>query len=153
MISSASGRPMRIGEAAERTGIPAKTIRFYEQIGLRSPAERLENRYRSYTQRDLQTLQFIRRARNMGFSVKEVSELLRLYRDRNRTSRDVKRLALAHVAELDRKIAELAALRYTIAELARRCHGDQRPECPILKEFADIAPSRRREPGSARPNR
>ncbi len=144
---------MRIGEAAERTGIPAKTIRFYEQIGLMSPAERLENRYRSYTQRDLQTLPFIRRARNLGFSVKEVSELLRLYRDRNRTSRDVKRLALAHVAELDRKIAELAALRDTIAELARRCHGDQRPECPILKEFAEIAPSRRREPRSARPDR
>jgi Cu(I)-responsive transcriptional regulator len=124
-----------IGEAAARAGVPAKTIRFYEEVGLIAPAARLENRYRGYHENDVQTLRFIQRARSLGFSLKEVGELLTLYRDRHRASKDVKRLALEHVAELDRKIAELTSLRDTIAELARRCHGDQRPECPILGEL------------------
>jgi MerR family copper efflux transcriptional regulator len=124
---------MMIGEAASSSGVPPKTIRFYEDIGLITPAERLENRYRAYDESDVQTLRFIRRARNLGFSLKDVSKLLSLYRDRRRAAKDVKRLALAHVAELDRKIAELTAIRNTIADLARRCHGDKRPECPILE--------------------
>lgn len=124
-----------IGEAASRTGVPPKTIRFYEDIGLIAPTGRLENRYRAYAEKDIQTLRFIHRARNLGFSLKEVGELLTLYRDRHRTSKDVKRLALVHVAELDRKIAELTSIRDSIAELARRCRGDQRPECPILDEL------------------
>lgn len=123
---------MRIGEAASRSGVPPKTIRFYEEIGLIAPAARLDNRYRAYDENDVQTLRFVHRARSLGFSLKEVGGLLALYRDRRRASRDVKRLALAHVAELDRKIAELTAIRDTIADLAERCHGDQRPQCPIL---------------------
>jgi MerR family copper efflux transcriptional regulator len=126
---------MSIGEAASRSGMPPKTIRYYEEIGLIAPAERRENRYRAYDEKDVQTLRFIQRARSLGFSLKEVADLLALYRDRRRASRDVKRLALAHVAELDRKIAELKAIRNTIADLAVRCRGDQRPECPILEEL------------------
>jgi Cu(I)-responsive transcriptional regulator len=126
---------MTIGEAAQRSGVPPKTIRFYETIGLIAPAERRENRYRSYDGRDIETLRFVHRARSLGFSLKEVGALLSLYRDRRRASKDVKRLALAHVADLDRKIAELTAMRNTIAELARRCHGDDRPECPILEDL------------------
>jgi Cu(I)-responsive transcriptional regulator len=126
---------MTIGEAAQRSGVPPKTIRFYETIGLIAPAERRENRYRSYDGRDIETLRFVHRARSLGFSLKEVGALLSLYRDRRRASKDVKRLALAHVADLDRKIAKLTAMRNTIAELARRCHGDDRPECPILEDL------------------
>ena len=126
---------LSIGEAASQSGVPPKTIRYYEEIGLIAPAERLENRYRAYDDNDVQTLRFIQRARSLGFSLKEVASLLSLYRDRRRASWDVKRLALAHVAELDRKIAEMKAIRDTIADLAERCHGDQRPECPILEEL------------------
>lgn len=126
---------LSIGEAASQSGVPPKTIRYYEEIGLIAPAERLENHYRAYDDNDVQTLRFIQRARSLGFSLKEVASLLSLYRDRRRASRDVKRLALTHVAELDRKIAEMKAIRDTIADLAERCHGDQRPECPILEEL------------------
>lgn len=126
---------MTIGQAASRSGVPPKTIRFYEDIGLTTPAERMENRYRTYDDADIQTLRFINRARALGFSLTEVGELLALYRDRRRASKEVKRLALKHVAELDHKIAELTAIRNTIAQLAERCHGDQRPECPILEEL------------------
>ncbi|MBU6464583.1 MAG: Cu(I)-responsive transcriptional regulator [Bradyrhizobium sp.] len=133
---------MSIGEAASQSGVPPKTIRYYEEIGLITPAERLENRYRAYDDNDVQTLRFIQRARSLGFSLKEVAALLSLYRDRRRASRDVKRLALAHVAELDRKIAEMKAIRNTIADLAARCHGDQRPECQILEELETPEPLR-----------
>jgi Cu(I)-responsive transcriptional regulator len=126
---------MTIGEAASRSGVPAKTIRYYEEIGLIAPAERLTNRYRRYGERDVEVLRFVHRARALGFPLKEVGALLALYRDRRRASKDVKRVALAHVAELDRRIAELTAIRRTIAHLAERCHGDQRPACPILDEL------------------
>jgi Cu(I)-responsive transcriptional regulator len=126
---------MSIGEAASRSGVPPKTIRYYEEIGLIAPAARLENRYRAYDRNDVQTLRFIQRARSLGFSLKEVGELLALYRDRRRHARDVKRLALARVTEFDHKIAELKAIRNAIADLAERCRGDQRPECPILEEL------------------
>ncbi len=129
-----------IGEAAARTGVPPKTIRFYEEIGLIAPAERLENRYRSYDEADIRTLRFIHRARGLGFSLKDIAALLALYRDRKRASREVKRLALARVAELDRKIAEMTAIRNTIADLAARCHGNNRPDCPILDELEAAAP-------------
>ncbi len=124
-----------IGEAASRCGVPPKTIRFYEEIGLIEPAERTENRYRHYNGNDIQTLRFINRARNLGFTLKEVGELLALYRDHRRANKEVKRLALARVADLDREIAELTRIRNVIAELARRCRGDKRPECPILDEL------------------
>jgi Cu(I)-responsive transcriptional regulator len=126
---------MTIGQAAARSGVPPKTIRFYEGKGLIAPAERLDNRYRSYDENDVRTLRFIHRARSLGFSLKDVGELLSLYQDRQRASKNVKRVALSHVAALDRKIAELTAIRDAIADLARRCHGDHRPECPIIEEL------------------
>jgi MerR family copper efflux transcriptional regulator len=124
-----------IGEAALRSGMPPKTIRFYEQIGLIKPAQRLANHYRAYSEKDVHTLKFVHRARNLGFSLKDIQALLSLYRDRKRASRDVKRLALQHIAEVDRKIAELSAIRNAIAGLAQKCHGDDRPQCPILDEL------------------
>jgi MerR family copper efflux transcriptional regulator len=130
-----SNGSMTIGEVAARTGVPPKTIRFYEEAGIIAHPNRDENRYRTYSDVDVQTLRFIAYARSLGFSLKEVGELLSLYRDRRRASKDVKRLALSHVADLDRKIAELTAIRKSIADLARRCHGDNRPECPILEEL------------------
>ncbi len=126
---------MTIGEVAARTDVPPKTIRYYENIGLIKPPERLENRYRTYGETDVQTLRFIHRARSLGFSLKNISALLALYQDRKRASREVKRLALEHVGELDRKIAELTAIRKAIAELAEHCHGNDRPDCPILDEL------------------
>lgn len=130
-----SARIMTIGEAASRSGMPRKTIRFYEEIGLIKPAERSANQYRAYREKDVHTLRFIHRARGLGFSLKDIQALLSLYRDGGRASREVKRLALRHVAEIDRKIAELTALRNTVSALAQRCHGDDRPECPILNEL------------------
>jgi len=126
---------MTIGQASASSGISSKTIRFYEELGLLRPAERFANGYRAYDESNIQTLRFIRRARDLGFSLQEIDKLLALYRNRRRASEDVKRLALAHVAEIDHKIAELTQIRDTLAELARRCRGDQRPECPILDEL------------------
>jgi MerR family copper efflux transcriptional regulator len=124
-----------IGQAAVSSGVPSKTIRFYEQLGLVKPAERLANGYRAYDESNVQTLRFIRRARDLGFSLPEIDKLLALYRNRRRASEDVKRLALAHIADVDQKIAELTRIRDTLTELARHCHGDQRPDCPILAEL------------------
>jgi len=130
---------MTISEAAARTGVPPKTIRFYEEAGIIKPAARGDNRYRVYRDADVHTLRFIHRARGLGFPLKDVAALLALYRDRGRASRQVKRLALQHAAELDRKIAEMTAIRNTIFALAEQCHGDQRPECPILDELGASA--------------
>jgi MerR family copper efflux transcriptional regulator len=130
-----SSEMMTIGEAASRSGVPPKTIRFYEEAGIIARATRGENRYRTYSDADVQTLRFIQRARGLGFSLKEVADLLALYRNRRRASREVKKLALQHVADLNRKIAEMTAIRDTIAGLAKHCHGDERPECPILDEL------------------
>jgi MerR family copper efflux transcriptional regulator len=124
-----------IGQASTSSGVPPKTIRFYEQLGLMRPAERLANGYRAYDESNVQTLRFIRRARDLGFSLPEIDKLLALYRNRRRASEDVKRLALAHVADLEQKIAELTRIRDTLSELARHCRGDQRPECPILEDL------------------
>lgn len=126
---------MTIGAASRSSGVPPKTVRFYEQLGLVKPAERLANGYRAYDESNVQTLRFIRRARDLGFSLPEIDKLLALYRNRRRASEDVKRLALAHIADLDRKIAELTRIRDTLTELARHCRGDQRPECPILEDL------------------
>jgi Cu(I)-responsive transcriptional regulator len=126
---------MTISEAAIRSGVPPKTIRFYEEAGVIKPAARRDNRYRAYREADVHTLRFIYRARSLGFPLKEVTALLELYGNRGRASRDVKKRALQHVAELDRKIAELTAIRETIYALAERCHGDARPECPILDDL------------------
>lgn len=126
---------MTIGEAARRSGVPTKTIRYYESIGLIGPAVRAENRYRSYSDDEVATLRLVGGARRLGFSVEDLKNLVALYRDRSRASADVKTLAQQHIARLDRKLAELRVVRGALADLVQRCHGDDRPECPILDEL------------------
>jgi Cu(I)-responsive transcriptional regulator len=127
---------MNIGEVAEKSGIPAKTIRYYEDVGLIPPARRTESGYRDYDDRDLATLRFVQRARSLGFSVKDVGALLALWHDNARASAEVKALAADHVNEIDRKLAELKSMRRTLVDLMERCHGDDRPDCPILDDLA-----------------
>lgn len=131
---------MNIGHVAALTGLPAKTIRYYESIGLAQPASRRSSGYRDYAQQDVHRLRFIARARALGFSVDEVRHLLALYDDRDRASADVKALVLEHVGTIERKIADLESLRRALTELAERCHGDDRPDCPILDDLAGAAP-------------
>lgn len=123
---------MNIGTVAEKSGVPPKTIRYYETIGLIEAAGRRPNGYRAYSARDTQTLNFIKRARGLGFPVEEVRELLDLWRDQARSNADVKALANRHVKALDRKIEELQAMRRVLTDLVSRCRGDARPDCPIL---------------------
>jgi len=127
---------MHIGTVAKKSGIAAKTIRYYESIGLIESAERTESGYRVYGQRDVETLRFIQRARSLGFSVADVGNLLALWRDKQRASAQVKALATRHVEEIDIKIAELQAMRDALDDLVQRCHGDDRPDCPILTNLA-----------------
>jgi Cu(I)-responsive transcriptional regulator len=126
---------MNIGTAAEHTRLPPKTIRYYEDIALIRPS-RAENGYRDYSERDVHRLRFLQRARSLGFTIEECRTLLSLYDDQHRSSADVKALALAKVNEIERKIAELKSLKSTLAELARSCHGDDRPDCPIIEDLA-----------------
>ncbi len=126
---------MNIGEAERHSGLTAKTIRYYESIGLVAPARRA-NGYRSYDTRDLHMLSFLHRARGLGFSIAECRALLSLYRDSGRASADVKAIAETHLAQIDRKIAEMQGLRATLATLVEACHGDHRPDCPILDDLA-----------------
>ncbi len=127
---------MNIGEAAKQSGVAAKTIRYYEEIGLLPAAVRAANGYRSYTREAVETLRFISQARRLGFSVSECRDLLMLYQDRNRASADVKALTLSHIAQIDEKLAELQEIRATLVELTEKCRGDSRPDCPILKGLA-----------------
>jgi Cu(I)-responsive transcriptional regulator len=127
---------MNIGSVAEATGLPAKTIRYYESIGLVGPAERSTGNYRLYGEREVATLRFIERARRLGFSLKEVKELLALWHDRQRASADVRRLAEVQMRRLDERLAELGEMRRSLEHLVARCHGDHRPDCPILDELA-----------------
>ena len=127
---------MKIGEAARASGVSAKTIRYYESIGLIPRASRSESGYRSFVQMDIDTLRFVQRARSLGFSVKDVARLLDLWRDRSRVSSAVKTLATEQLGEIDRKIDELRSMRDTLEYLAEQCHGDQRPDCPILDGIA-----------------
>jgi MerR family copper efflux transcriptional regulator len=126
---------MNIGQAAKHSGLSAKMIRYYESIGLLKPAGRSDSGYRLYGAQDLHVLAFIKRSRDLGFSLEEVGKLLTLWQDRERASADVKALALAHVDELNRKITELTALRDTLGELVQHCQGDHRPDCPILRDL------------------
>ena len=126
---------MNIGQAAKKSGLTAKMIRYYESIGLLPEAGRSDRGYRQYSQQDLHSLAFIRRSRDLGFSLEEVGKLLQLWQDRGRASADVKALARDHIEELNRKIAELAGLRDTLQELVDHCQGDHRPDCPILKDL------------------
>jgi MerR family copper efflux transcriptional regulator len=130
---------MNIGQAAEASGVSAKAIRYYETAGLIAPAGRSEGGYRVYGEHDVRVLRFIRRARDLGFSIERIRRLLDLWHDRARASADVKRLALDHVGEIDAKIAALAAMRDTVQDLANACDGDHRPDCPILRDLEGSA--------------
>jgi len=126
---------VKIGEAAERSGVSAKMIRYYESIGLLAPAPRRGNTYRDFDEKDLHDLRFIRRARSLGFSVEEITRLLALWRDKSRPSREVKAIASAHIDALNERIAELQSMVSTLQHLSQHCHGDHRPDCPILEDL------------------
>lgn len=125
-----------IGEASALTGVSAKMIRHYEATGLVPPASRTFANYRLYNDADLHRLRFIRRARTLGFSMAQIAQLLGLWSDPDRSSAEVKALAEAHAADLEARIREMQAMQRTLASLARHCHGDQRPDCPILDDLA-----------------
>ena len=127
-----------IGQASDASGVSAKMIRHYEKIGVIPPADRTFSNYRVYSQNDVHTLQFVRRARDLGFSMKQIQGLLGLWQGR-RPSREVRKMALEHVKELETKIAEMDAMKRTLANLAAHCHGDDRPDCPILDDLAHHA--------------
>jgi MerR family copper efflux transcriptional regulator len=127
---------MNIGEAARSSGVSAKTIRYYESIGLIPPADRTGAGYRCFDGNAIETLRFIQRSRSLGFPVRDVGRLLDLWRDRGRSSAEVKAMAVAHMASIDQKIAELRSMRDSLRDLSERCHGDDRPECPILDGLA-----------------
>lgn len=127
---------MNIGEAARASGLSAKMVRHYESIGLTGEARRTGAGYRVYSAREVQMLQFIRRGRELGFSLEQIRALLALWQDRQRASKDVRALANAHIAQLDQKIADMQAMRRTLENLASACHGDERPDCPILDDLA-----------------
>lgn len=127
---------MNIGEAAQASGISAKMIRHYEDIGLIPKAGRTASGYRVYSHQDLHMLRFIRRARNLGFAIEQIRDLLSLWRNKRRTSQKVKELAMSHIRELDDRILELQEIREAISHLASHCHGDDRPDCPILDVLA-----------------
>ena len=129
-----------IGEAARHSGVSAKMIRHYESLGLLPQARRTAAGYRLYDGKDIHTLRFVRRARDLGFSIDEIERLLGLWQNRRRSSVDVRRIALVHIADLDRRIDELQAMRRTLQRLVRHCHGDERPDCPILDDLAGASP-------------
>lgn len=126
---------MNIGDVAERTGLPAKTIRYYEDIGLITPL-RGDNGYRRFRDSDVHKLAFLGRARGLGFSIEECRDLLALWEDRGRASADVRAIAEEHLRQIGVKIAELSAMKETLSELVHACHGDHRPDCPILNDLA-----------------
>jgi MerR family gold-responsive transcriptional activator of gol and ges genes len=141
---------MNIGEASKASGVSAKMIRYYEDIELIPPAARSEAGYRAYARNDVHRLRFIRRARDLGFSVAEIGELLGLWNDRSRQSADVKRLAQAHIVELEDRIRHLREMADTLQELIGCCAGDERPDCPILATLEDTAGEEMREQPPAR---
>lgn len=135
-------KPLTIGEAARASGVSAKMIRYYESIGLIPRAARSDSGYRHYGEVDIHTLRFVRRARDLGYPLDTIVQLLALWWDQDRPSAEVKRIALEHAAELRRKIAELEAMVGAIEHLAAHCRGDHRPECPIMDDLADQATKR-----------
>lgn len=128
---------MNIGDAAKHSGVSAKMIRYYEEVGLIRPPARNANGYRSYEDSNIHELKFIRRARDLGFTVEQIAELMHLWRDRSRASADVKRIALEQVAALEAKQREIAEMANTLKHLAASCHGDVRPDCPIIESLAE----------------
>jgi Cu(I)-responsive transcriptional regulator len=132
---------MTIGEAARTSGVSAKMIRYYEETGLIPSAGRTGSGYRTYGPKDVQILRFVRRARDLGFPMEKVADLLALWRDRERASADVKRLAQDQVDALDQRIREMEAMKATLSHLVHCCAGDERPDCPILEDLGGPAPA------------
>jgi len=126
---------VNIGEAAKATGVSAKMIRYYDEIGLVQPASRTDSNYREYDAKQINELRFIKRGRSLGFSMQEITQLLSLWRDRGRPSREVKAIADRHLADLDARIAEMQAMAATLRHLSHCCAGDDRPDCPILEDL------------------
>jgi MerR family transcriptional regulator, copper efflux regulator len=131
-----------IGQAAAASGVSAKMVRHYEAIGLVPPPRRSIANYRTYGEREVQTLRFIRRARSLGFSTDEIGQLLSLWQNRRRSSRQVREIAARHIGDLDRKITALQSMRKTLQHLVSACHADERPDCPILDDLALEGPAR-----------
>ncbi len=128
--------PFNVGEAARLSNVSAKMVRYYESLGLLPAISRTDSGYRQYTDREVHTLRFIRRSRDLGFSMAEIAELLKLWQNRRRPSSSVKRIASEHIEALEAKMAEMAAMRKTLQHLVHCCSGDERPDCPILDELA-----------------
>ena len=140
---------MNIGEAAKSSGVSAKMIRHYESVGLFPEAARTDSGYRQYTAKEVHTLRFIRQSRDLGFSIEQIRELLGLWQDRKRPSRQVRALAQAHIEELDAKLEELHAMKAMLEHLVHCCNGDERPECPIIDSLAQERPEQERSPAAA----
>ena len=134
-----SGRPLTIGEAARSAGISPRMVRHYESLGLLATVGRTDSGYRQYTETDVHTLHFIRRSRDLGFSIEEIAELLALWHDRSRASSQVKRIAQSHIDDLSQRIAAMQAMQRTLQTLVGCCKGNDRPDCPILDDLAKPA--------------
>ncbi len=136
MNGKAQAWPVPIGTAAQRAGVSARMVRHYESLGLLQGVARTDSGYRQYTEADVRSLQFIRRARDLGFSMEEITELLGLWQDKQRASSQVKRIAQAHIDDLSQRIAAMQAMQRTLQSLVGCCQGDERPDCPILDDLA-----------------
>ena len=141
---------MNIGQAASASGVSAKMIRHYEELGLLTAARRTESGYRQYDDSEVHTLRFIRHSRDLGFSLSEIAQLVSLWQNRRRPSRHVKAMAQVHIKELEQKAAELLAMKSTLEHLVHCCHGDDRPECPILEGLAGDATASKTSPAFKR---
>lgn len=135
MSESVNRERFNIGEAAGRSGVSAKMVRHYESLGLLPSVNRTESGYRQYSDKEVHTLRFIKRSRDLGFSMVEIAELLKLWQNRRRSSAEVRRIASRHVSDLDQRIREMEEMRRTLQHLIHCCHGDHRPDCPILDEL------------------
>jgi MerR family copper efflux transcriptional regulator len=135
-MNTANAGPFNIGEAARQSGVSAKMVRHYESLGLLGEVARTDSGYRQYSSADVHTLQFVRRSRDLGFSMAEIGELVSLWRNRRRTSASVRRIAEKHSAELAQRIEAMQSMQRTLKHLIHCCHGDERPDCPILDDLA-----------------
>ncbi|MGJ7487195.1 Cu(I)-responsive transcriptional regulator [Variovorax sp. LT2P21] len=136
MTSPPGAGPWNIGEAARRSGVSARMVRHYEGLGLLPAVARTDSGYRQYAEADIHTLRFVKRSRDLGFSMEEIAELVGLWHNRRRTSASVKRIAQKHLGELEQRIADMQAMQRTLSHLVHCCHGDARPDCPILEDLA-----------------
>ena len=136
MTALSDSGPINIGQAARASGVSAKMVRHYESLGLLGAVARTDSGYRQYRAADVHTLRFIKRSRDLGFSMAEIAELVSLWHDQSRASAHVKQIARAHVIDLEKRIAAMQAMRQTLQNLMQHCHGDDRPDCPILQDLA-----------------